>query len=325
MKIALLYEARPEIHPGGPPDLYLEFERLETIQSTAEALEAVGHSVFLVDACDRPALRLAALRHEVELVFNISVGFGTRFRELMPAAICESLGMRYTGSDPMAQALAANKHATKLLAREIGIATPRWCFVRDPADLEPVFDLPADRILIKPNYEGTSIGIAGPIALADRATVRSTIRRVIDDYHQAVLVEVFVPGYDATVPILGNPGEVLAPLRLATGAEIEADLIFDSRAKEDSELPWSWTGDHPGPEGERIADALGSAALRIHDLLGCRDLSRVDFRVDRDGLPYLLEVNATPQLAPGGGAFEAALQQPFDEVLKRLVEVAMAR
>jgi D-alanine-D-alanine ligase len=325
MRIALLYEARPEVHPGGPPDLYLEFERLETIQLTALALERLGHSVVLIDACDRPILRLAELRNEIELVFNISVGFGTRFRELMPAAMCESLQLRYTGSDPMAQALAANKHATKLLAREVGIATPHWCFVRTREDVDRVFGLPAERILVKPNYEGTSIGIAGPVALVDRDAVRSAVDRVMISYRQPVVVETFIAGYDATVPILGNPGVALAALRLSTGETVDADLIFNSDAKEDSELAWAWTREHPPRFHEGVTRLLADAARTVHELLGCRDISRVDFRVDEEGNPFLLEVNATPQLAPRGGAFEAALNQPFEIIVGRVIDVAMAR
>jgi D-alanine-D-alanine ligase len=191
--------------------------------------------------------------------------------------------------------------------------------------VEQVFSLPSERILIKPNFEGTSIGIAGPLQLGDRQTVRSAVRRVLDDYRQPVIVEAFIAGYDATVPILGNPGEVLASLRLATGAEVEPDVIFDSRSKEDSELPWTWTREHPPRHGDRVTSALAKAALQIHESLGCRDWSRVDFRVDGDGVPYFLEVNATPQLAPHGGAFEAALHQPFESIVGRLIEVATAR
>lgn len=325
MRLALAYEVRPESVPDGPMDLYAEFEQVEAIQMLAETLEGRGHTVFLVDSQNDPTGRLLEMRDDIDLVFNYSVGFGQRSREAILPAVCAALGIPYTGADAMGQCLVANKHATKLCARFAGVPTPRWNLA-SPASGNLVVGV--QRVIVKPAYEGTSIGLSGPFPDGDSG-VTEAVCRVWQDYGQPALVEEFIAGREVTVPVLGNdPARALQPLALSLrGSTHIGDAMFTTDLKVDEDdvgLHWSpETGLDAG-----VVQRMARAAERMHMDLGCRDFSRVDFRIDDSGQPWLLEVNATPQLTPEGGVFvtSAAIEGwTYGDVLEAIVDAAWVR
>ena len=305
MKVALFFEARPLVRIDAlPADIYNEFETLETIQSIALALESRGHTVFLVDSQRDPLGVLQRLKGTADIVFNTSVGFGSRFREMMAAAICEAVGITYTGSDPMAQALTSNKHVAKLLVSSVGIATPAWAIVSELREAERAISV-AERVIIKPMFEGSSIGVSGPYDSADAAAITSAVAVTLEQYRQPLLVEAFIGGYEVTAPILGNPPRVLPPVGLVLdGSVMLGSRTFAADLKADSGADVRWTAELPLP-GPTV-DMIRDATLAAHVAFGCRDLSRCDFRVTPDGAAYLIDVNATPQVAPSSSIVVSA-------------------
>jgi D-alanine-D-alanine ligase len=325
MNIGLLYEMRPESTPAeAPPDMYCEFETVDTIQGIVQGLEDLGHTVHMIDSQEEPLERLRQLKGQVDLVLNISVGLGNRFRELMPSALCEALGIPYTGSDPMAQALSANKHAAKLLARSEGIATPDWIVVSDLRDLLHKSP-PGPKVILKPVFEGSSIGVSGPVDIGD-GKLEQKLGSLLDIYCQPILVERFIEGYEVTVPVLGNPPRALPPVGLNLQGSLDlGEKIFDAFAKA-AEGVSSW--DANPPVASEILDELSRWALKIHDALGCCDLSRSDFRITRRGEPFFVEINATPQISPLGSSFvnsAAAEGLNFRELLRFIIDSAVER
>lgn len=328
MNIGLLYELRPESTPEGlPQDIYCEFETLDTIQGIVSGLETLGHTVHMIDSQRSPLVRLQQLKGMIDVVFNISVGLGNRFRELMPAAICEALGIHYTGSDPMAQALSANKHATKLLARFEGITTPDWIVVSDTRDMSHRPFLGA-KVILKPVFEGSSIGVVGPLDFeSDTESFEAKLQAMLKVYCQPILVETFIEGFEVTVPVLGNPPRALPPVRLnLNGSPDLDDRIFDASAKA-ADGVGSWEANPPLEP--RILDELRRWALKIHTAIGCRDISRSDFRITRRGDPFFVELNATPQISPlVSSSFvssAAAEGLGFEDLLQAIVDASLAR
>jgi D-alanine-D-alanine ligase len=327
MRLGLLYENRPDTpDPTLPPDIYQEMETLEAVQTLALRLEALGHSVRLIDFLRDGWRDLATVRSEVDLIYNYSVGFGSRSREVHAAAVCEYLKIPYTGSDPLTLAVAADKHLSKLLARSNRIQTPAFLVIRD-ANL-PI-DLPDgwSHCIVKPMYEGSSIGVTGPIETEDHERVHDVIRNTLADYGYGVLVEEFIAGYEVTVPVLGTEApRALPPVAMMLDGDMELGMrTFAGALKVDLD-PVSWTADVPF--ARRTISKLQDWAVRIHKALGCRDLSRSDFRVTKGGRPFYLETNPTPQMTPEGGTFccaAEAIGMRFDEVLGEVVQSAAAR
>jgi D-alanine-D-alanine ligase len=206
-------------------------------------------------------------------------------------ALLDWLGLPYTGCDMAASALAMNKMNTKRLLRDAGLEVPEGYLRHLPEDrigdpslvdeiakqIEAALGYPA---IAKPNREGSSVGLA---VLHSREDASLKLPRVIRTTRE-LLVETFIPGREVTAAILG--GEVL-PL-----VEIEPESGLYDYAHKYSQ---GKTRYHcPADLAQDVTDRIVEEARLAWDLLGCRHIARVDFRVTNDGTPFCLELNSIP-------------------------------
>ena len=205
--------------------------------------------------------------------------------------VLDWLGVPYTGCGLAASALAMDKWRSKMIFRDGGLAVPAGYRVRVPAERVPdpgYVDELAHRIeadpgwpaVIKPNREGSSVGLA---VLADREEASLKLPRVIrvsDD----LLVEEYIPGRELTVSVLG--GRALPAVEIVP----ESGLYDYAHKYTKGQTRYLC----PAPVDEALAARLSADALRAWELLGCRHLARVDFRLAADGTPYCLELNTIP-------------------------------
>lgn len=192
----------------------------------------------------------------------------------------EWLGLPYTGSGVLGSALAMDKLRTKLLWQACGIPTPPYELLAPDADFKAVSARLGLPLMVKPVNEGSSIGMskvraAGHLEEAFALAV---------NYDRAVIAEKFVEGTELTAGILGD--EVLPLIRLETPRafyDYEAKYVADdTRYIVPCGLP---------VEREREIQVLCLQAFRA---LGCSGWGRVDLMLDREGKPWLLEVNTAP-------------------------------
>ena len=119
MKIALLCNERPDrVPPGLPEDAFAEYDTSDTLEAVAAALEITGARVERVTADPRLPWGLAA--GGFDFVFNVAEGEGRRCREAVPAAVCELLGIPFTGPDALTLAVTLDKALAKRLVRDHG-------------------------------------------------------------------------------------------------------------------------------------------------------------------------------------------------------------
>jgi D-alanine-D-alanine ligase len=299
MKVALLYNARPaEVRPDLPDDTFEEFDSDETLDQIAGALGGLGVDVVPVLADRRLPWRLDA--GGFDFAFNIAEGEGRRCREAVPAAVCELLGLPCTGSDALTLAVTLDKAvARRVVSPEVPVA--RGGVVRSPADLALLgtFTYP---VLVKPNDEGSSKGIRDNPVADDAAGAEARCRWLWDRYGCPALVEEFLPGAEITVGVAGNGGttRILGAMEIgAADGEDGAPFVYSLEVKRD----WRRRVRYSVPP--RLDPAtraeLDRLALVAWDLLGCRDLSRMDFRLDGDGRPRFIECNPLPGLNPVSG------------------------
>jgi D-alanine-D-alanine ligase len=294
-----------------------EFDPPRVVDALCAALERLGHRVARLggasDVLSAPERALG-----VELVFNIAEGAGGRCREAVLPALLERLGVPYVGSGPTALVLALDKAVTKRLAAASDVPTPRWLSVAS------VDQLPAELplhwpVIVKPRYEGSGIGIdpeavvSTPRALADR------VARMLAQWRQPVLIEEFVSFGEVTVCLIGNGPPSAYPA-------IQRPLDPASRlschvARRDAD----WIA--PVALTPELDAAVGRMAVEVFDALGCRDMARVDFRIDEGGRPLFLEINPLPTFDPEGslGLLAEYLGVPFHALLGRIVDAAARR
>ena len=294
-----------------------EFDSVETVDAIADALRAGGHEVEKLEVTG-PASRLAARieSYGPDLIFNTAEGRRGRAREAFYPAMFEELGFPYTGSDAYVLTVTLDKWLTKLVLGKRGIDTPRAQLVtpdeyrrmRDPGSLG--LALP---VIVKPNYEGSSKGIADEAVVRDARALAELLPRALRAYPSGVLVEEFVAGIDVTVPFLEGRGDegVLLPVDYVVDPPARSRFnLYDYRLKsaEANRVAVRCPPDQPRDVVSRLR-AISKMAART---LGIRDVGRIDFRIGEDGRIYLLEVNALPSLEPGASLFAAAAREGLD-------------
>ncbi|NPB05065.1 MAG: D-alanine--D-alanine ligase [Aquificae bacterium] len=192
----------------------------------------------------------------------------------------EILGLPFVGEGVKVSAVCMDKDLTKRLLVQAGLPTPRWKTLRSLKDLEGLEELflPA---VVKPAEEGSSIGLS--VERTAEGVKRSAEKLL--KAGKKVLVEEFVPGREFTAGFV--KGRVLPPLEIKPKGG-----LYDFRAKYTEGL----TEFEPAPEP--LASELRKLTEAVVRTLEVRELCRVDFRVDPEGRPFVLEVNTIPGLTP---------------------------
>lgn len=307
-----------------PPDSHAELDSESTVDAVAEALRAYGHDVYLIEGNDAAYLKL--LQRRLDIVFNMCEGLRGESRESHIPSILEMLGIPYTGSGVLTLAMTLDKPLTKKVLSFHGIPTPKFR-VYEPGDrvygrgLEfPVF--------AKPAHEGSSMGITPNCRCEDLPQLRAQVERLWDLYKQPVLVEEYLPGQEFTVGILGNMKPVIFPVM---------EINFDAIPKEHGRIysrqfKTDWYDDVyylcPAPISPELESKIKDTAFKTYRILGCRDLARVDLRLDSKGVPNVLEVNPLPGMAPGFSDYPRIAEKggwSYTELVNGILETALRR
>lgn len=308
---------------------------LESVTAISVALQAVGFRVseLAVDGSVAKLVeQLNSLRPDV--VVNLCESFASRSAgEPHVAALLELLGLPYTGSPSECLALAHDKPRTKRLLVGAGMPTADYVEVCSGNLLPEVAlreMLATGPLIVKPAREDASLGIGPESVVVDWPALTQQVDNIQKRYGD-VLIERYVAGREFNVGIIE-----LSDLQVLPLAEIE----FQKNAP----LPWpiityagKWktqsTDDLatpvccPAAVEPELAQRIQAAALAAYRILACRDYARIDLRVDHNGQPFLLEVNANPDIGPQAGLARMlhAAGISYDEFARRLVERAEGR
>jgi D-alanine-D-alanine ligase len=328
MKIGLSYDLKDSVclGQGHPEDALEEYDSPETVNALAAAIEEQGYSTVRLGG-GREFLA-SITQWDVDLVFNIAEGLGNhRGREAQVPAILEMLDIPFSGSDAQCLAICLDKPLTKKILAASGIITPQWHVISQMKQLDEInwnkFVLPA---FIKPAYEGSSKGITTVSIVKSTEQVIDIVTRLLECYHQPVLVERFIAGDEITVGIIGNsPPKILGIMRVLS-REHTPDFIYCLEVKRD----WERLVDYECPARleRRILKKIEDVSLKIFQVLGCRDFARIDFKIDSNGEPNFLEINPLPGLNPRSGDFPimaAKMGWTYQELILTIIKTALER
>lgn len=277
---------------------------LSSGRECAKALRAAGYDVAEIDAGADLAERLRALSPDV--VFNAL--HGRWGEDGCVQGILEWLRLPYTHSGVLASALAMDKTRAKAAYKAAGLPVVE-SRLADKAEVMAAHVLPAPYV-VKPNNEGSSVGVYLVLDGANRPPQLS------DEMPEVVMVETYAPGRELTCTVMGD--------RALCVTEIITTGWYDYAAK------YTAGGSRhvcPADLPAGIAEIIRDYALRAHRALGCRGVSRTDFRWDESrgtaGL-ILLETNTQPGMTPTSLAPEqaAAAGMSFADLCRWMVEDA---
>jgi D-alanine-D-alanine ligase len=326
MRIGLSYDLKSAVTDlHAPDDALEEYDSPETVAIIAGALEKKGHQVVRLGGGTEFLENIR--RESVDIVFNISEGRGDfRSREAQVPSVLEMLDIPYTGSDPLCLALCLDKVNAKKLVAAAGIPTPRWLLVEDETEIGWIdwqgFPFPA---IVKPACEGSSKGIRLTSLVESVPQAEEEIVRILKNYRQPVMVEEFIGGDEVTVGIIGNSPPKLVGMMRILPKNKERHFVYSVEVKRDylNLVEYESPVRLPAP----VLDKLEQYSYRAFKVLGCRDFSRVDFRIGRDDTPYFLEINPLPGLGSYSDLIIMALKLGWthDEVIGAVLDAALQR
>lgn len=298
----------------------------KSVQAVINALRTGGHEVRVFEGditlFDRLQEFIPAdpsTRIPTGMVFNMAYGIQGDSRYTHIPSMLEMAGVPYTGPGPFAHTVALDKVLTKLLMQLHGIPTPNFRVFEHP-------DAPTDGLkwplIVKPRHESTSLGIR---LVYNKTELAEAVDGVIRDFQQSALVEEYIDGREVAVSLLGNdPIEVLPIVELDySDRELKIMTKSDKFHQTDSEPKKIC----PAPLTDSLATKCRKISLELFRLIHCRDYTRLDIRIDKDGNPYILELNSMATLGSKGGLVMSAKTggYSFNRLIWRILDVAHMR
>jgi len=325
MRVGITFDLRSEyLAEGYDEQETAEFDRADTIDAIADALQQLGHVVDRIGRAKTLVRRLAA-GDAWDLVFNICEGLRGMGREAQVPAILETFEIPYTFADPLVMSVCLQKELTKLIVAQAGLPTPAARVVRQLSDCETVA-LPFP-LFAKPLAEGTGKGISPASRLANAHELRAVCEQLLQQYRQPVLVESYLPGREFTVGLLGSGSRarVLGTLEIVLLPGAEAGVYSYVNKERCEELVEYRLVEAARDPVVRVAEDV---ALRAWQALDCRDGGRIDLRCDAGGKPQFLEANPLAGLHPFHSdlpMLSTAIGMPYRDLIGAIVNSANER
>ena len=331
MKVGLTYNLKKTPLNNELNDSYIEFDDEDTINAIKNALIKNGHEVIPIEADNNIFKKIKDTSPDI--VFNIAEGIKGESRESHVPALLELLEIPYTGSGPLTLAIALNKAITNDILKYHNINTSRYqIFKKHNEKLSQLLTFP---LIVKPIQEGSSKGIKNESLVKNEKDLMFQIKRVIDSYNQFVIVEEYIDGKEFTVSILGNDPPIILPL-----VEIDFNQLPVSANKIYSyEAKWLWDTPEkpiemfkcPAELDMHTQKNISNIALQVFNILGCKDICRIDGRLNKKGQFYVLDVNPLPGLIPDPKAHSCfpesaiAANYTYDELINTILFCAIKR
>lgn len=293
LRVGITYNVKSERppKPGEPADINAELDHEDTITHMETAFTEAGHQVVRIGNVRKLLERMDNLG--VDIVFNIAEGYEGRNRESQVPILLEMCQVPYVGADGLTLGLTLDKVLTKKVLIAEGIRTPRFAEATDPGKLWEV-DLTYP-LIVKLRYEGSSKGLSEKSLVNTPEELRRQVTWLAETYKgSSIFVEEFIEGNEFTVAVIGN--ETLEPMPVC---QVTLDGQKDLGRKF---FHWAYLrsgADYlcPAPISEAQTKEMQELAVRTYRAVECRDFGRVDFRMDKHGKPYVLEINPLPSLS----------------------------
>jgi len=286
---------------------------LNTGTQVAAALEQTGYEVVRVDAGDDDFV--ATLQQATPDVVFICL-HGRYGEDGTMQGLLEILRIPYVGSGVLASALAMEKVMCKHFFDIAGVLTPAHVAIRrgESVDIASVTAKLGPKTVVKPTNEGSAIGVT----IAHTAEELPSAIEEAFVHDDSVMIEQFIEGVETTVGVLGNKDlQALPTLEIVPEHE-----FYDYESKY---VPGMSKHIVPARITEEQREECERLAIEVHEVLGCRGMSRTDMIITGDGEIYVLEINTIPGMTSTSLLPDAAVAAgiEFPDLCRRLVELAL--
>jgi D-alanine-D-alanine ligase len=326
MRFAVLYTPAP---PGAPPE---DVDGVIQMEAVSKTLQALGHTTEAVPCVLNLAQVRDALTHiRPDCVFNIVEAIDSHDRLLYLApALLEGMGIPFTGAGVNAMMLSTGKLVAKRIIRGAGLPTADWV---DFSSYGPCPLHKGDIVIFKSAWDhGSPMVTDNDIKpFDDPATLKEQLKSRVKKPGQEWFVERYIEGREFNIAMLAGPdGPHILPAAEILFIDYEKGkpkvVGYNAKwAEESFEYTHTPRTFDFGKEDAPIVEKITRLARDCWNLFGLSGYARVDFRVDADGNPWILEVNANPCIAPDAG-YAAALNRAgitYAQAIERIVNDAV--
>lgn len=272
-------------------------DTVQSVEGIKKALEERGHLVRTkrVDKTNwRQAIRLPG-----EVVFNLveddywelytKVGLGL-----------EKLGRAQIGHDMRCFLYATKKARVKRRMARAGVATSPFRIFNRRSKIHAVRGLTYP-LIVKPSGQHAGIGISQDSVVIDQAELEERVKYLLGSFPGEVVVEEFIDGREIHVTVIGNHRHLVALPYCEISFDGEfADnwnvYTYEAKWEKSSWEYWDARVESPARLGRQLASRIERLALKAYRTFGCRDIARLDIRVDEFDRPYVVDVNMNPSL-----------------------------
>jgi len=211
------------------------------------------------------------------------------------------LNIPFTGSDSVTLGICLDKSRTKEILSYYGIPNAKFMITDNLYDISKInFDFP---IIVKPVSEESSKGIFSSSLVKNYEELENEIKRIRTQYNQSALIEEYLPGREFTVALLGNGDETEVlpiieikfedfPKDVVTLYSYEAKWILDTKENKFDVF------ECPAKLDNNLENQIKQIAIKTFKVLRCKDWSRIDIRLDKNGIPNIIEINPLPGIMP---------------------------
>jgi D-alanine-D-alanine ligase len=330
MQIALLYNAPiPSIYDARG-ESKAEAGVLEAVKAIRRSIRALGYECVeypLTPPLESVRKTLSSI--EANVVFNLFEGFaGLPRTEAEVAGYFEEFSLPFTGSPASALLLSLDKATAARELRRHGIRTADHQLLDGDNIAEFRLKFPC---IVKPRADDASHGLSENSVVFDRGALFREVKATVERYDGApALVEEFLPGREFNVTVFGNARPDVLPLSeiIYTLPEgLPKILTFAAKWEPQSDYFQNTNVKCPAKVTSELAAKLRTTALAAFRAIGCRGYARVDMRLDAEGQPVVMEVNANPDLSPDAGAARQAKRSglSYKGMVARIIEFAQEK
>ena len=323
--IGLTYDLKTDWvkNDDDPIDATAELDGMDTVDALTKAFESAGHRVLRIGNARQ---LLAAIQKglEVDLVFNIAEGHRGRNRESQIPNILEMFNIPFSGADALTLGVTLDKAVAKKCWVADGVPTGKFFEASVQDDLKKLNTI-GYPLIVKTSQEGTSKGITKLSRVENLQQLQAEVAKICKVYKQPALCEQFIKGTEFTVAVIGNENPTALPVvQYAVAGNTNMGNEFYSY-----EHIVAKTVQYicPAQIDKAMALKLQEVAIAAYKSIECRDLGRVDFRVDEKGNPFVLEINPLPNLSPSEVFPMCAKAHglTYDQLINKILGFALSR
>lgn len=328
--ILMLHNVEQDVSCGDPKDLIALQDTANVAMHLKDALDSCGYQtipIVVKNSLDELKESLQPYSPRTAFVFNFCDSFGGKNKDATKVIhLIEKLGFRHTGSPAKTNSLCIDKSLTKARLMTGGIPTPAYQLFTKPGGYY-LHQFPA---MVKPAWDDASIGIDLKSVVTDQMELKSRVDYILEIYHQPALVEEFIPGRELSVSMWGNKRVKVLPITEMDYSSIsnplEHILSYDSKWVPESYYYQNIYARCPAILSGQDKWRVMNVAIKAYQRLGLRDFGRVDIRYHNQ-IPYVIDINEIPDLAPGSGFPNAARQAgyAYPHMVEHILKLAMER